>query len=335
MYRRLIIAAALCASIANASPLLLLAQPMTVPSRMSLMPGGVFLPHIYTLGGETGMTICWWVRGECPAFDRKDADGGVIPALTFQGMSSLVPAKPTTLGGAPLEAFYESDIALDASGAWGVANIIPEEPSCFPTDAIPSRYVVCCNISNECDITLTVGGSEKFLAATNGTHIFNIECSKGDRSIAITGARPNARIKVAFAINPIVKFYTTHDHQCYRYEVLATNTFSFACLRVRLEGGTYKSTFNLFDLWGNSSFSSYEYDANVSRFPRDCLFQLSQFIVYGRTDECMDGSPRKVDLYGLKVIRCALSDEQMWRIYDRDLEVIKARGLTNALPHKM
>lgn len=334
MYRRLIIAAALCASIANASPLLLLVQPMTDPSRMSLMPGGVFLPHIYTLGGETGMTICWWVRWECSEYDTS-ASGEIIPALNFQGMNSLEPAKPTTKGGAPLPSFYESDIVLDASGAWGLADIIPADPPCFPTDDMPNRYVVCCNISNETDITLTVGGSEKFLAATNGTHIFNLECHKGDRSIAITGARPNAKIKVGFAINPIIKFYSSIFHQCYWGEVRATNTFTFVCLRAKLEDGQYKSVFNLMDLHGRSDQYEESYEVSVDKFPRDCLFKISQFTGYGRTDEAMDGSPRKVDLYGLKVIRCALSDEQMWRIYDRDLEVIKARGLTNALPHKM
>lgn len=321
---------------AQATPLLHLTRPTTDPSQMKMHDGSVFLPHIYTKGGETGFTICWWVRWECPAYSRTDVSS-ILPALTFQGMNSLVPAKPTTKGGAKLKSFYRNDaVALDANASWGLANILPEAPECFPTSTHPNRYVVCCNIRTDADLTLTIGGSEKFVASTtNELHIFNIECLKGDRSIAITASKPDAKISVAFAINPPVKFYTTHNHQCHEHEVQATNTFSFACLRTKLEGGKYKTTFNLFDLHGNITATTEEYDVAIDRFPKDCLFQLSQFTVYGRTDECGDGSPRQVDIYGLKAIPYTLTDAQMWRIYDCDLAEIKARGLTNALPHKM
>lgn len=321
---------------AHATPLLHLIQPRTDPTRMTMHNGSVFLPHFYTKGGETGYTICWWVRWECPAYEKKVDSNAVIPALTFQGMNSLVPAKPTTQGGASLKSFYRNEsVQFDSNASFGIANIIPESPECFPTDNYPNRFVVCCNVRTDADLTLTIGGSEKFVASTtNELHIFNIECYKGDRSIAITASRADAKVAVALAINPPIKFFTTHNHQCHMHEVQATNTFSFACLRIRLEDGKYRSNFNLFDLLGNVSTHSFEYDVEVDCFAKDSLFQLSQFTIYGRTDECVDGSPRQVDIYGLKAIPYALSDEQMWRIYDVDLAEIKARGLTNALPHK-
>lgn len=318
-----------------ASPLLQLAKSHTDPTRMTIQNGGVFLPHIYTRGGETGVTICWWVRWECPDHDWEGLDGETNPALTFQGMNSLIPAKPTTEGGQALPSFYENEkIPLGANASWGLADIIPDNPSLFPTGNPPRRYVVCCNIKTDANITLTIAGSEKFLNATNEMHIFNIECELGDRSIAISADKPDANISVAFAINPVIRFYEAMNYQCIYNQVYATNTFSFACLRAKLEGGKYKSTFHLFDLNGNADSVNEEYDVNITAFPKDCLFQLSQFTVYGRTDRCMDGTPRKVEIYGLKCIGDWLTDAQMWRIYDCDLAVIKAKGLTNALPYK-
>lgn len=335
MRSRLIIAAALCASLASASPLLQLAQPRVDPSRMSVVEGGYRLPIYYTKPGTTGYSIMWWVRWECPFFDASQT-GAIKPALFFQAMQSVEPARATADGGPKLKSFYKSDaIELDDNASWGIANIIPQQSVFFPGN--DRRYAICCNITSDTDITLTVGGTEKFVPSTTNTlNIFNIEVYDGDRSIAITAADKNAKIKVAFAVNPIKQFFNqAHSQPDYAENINATNRFVFAALRCKLgEDGVQRNQFTLITLEGNSVQNEryQEFDLGYTEYPGDNMVVMQQHTMWGQIDVASDGSKRRVEWYGLKYVDDYITDEQMWRIYDVDRQHIYARGLTNALP---
>lgn len=340
MRRALIFAVLFCASVACASPLLLFARPVLSPSRMAQKPGNYMLPHLYTQGGEKGFTICWWVRWECPEYDRADniESGGqsITPALFFQGMNSVVPAKPTTLGGQALNAFFEADkIELDANGAWGMADVIPDNPACFPTEYNPDRYVVCANITTDADVTVTVAGQEKFFCASNEMQIINFDCRKnGDRSIAISAARVDADIAVAFAINEPIHFRSLVHYQADHGDTIAaTNVYTFVCIRSRLADGYQYGQFDIVDINGlHDSKATKPEKVDVSAYPKDCLIQVNQMTIYGILTQAMDGSPRRVDVYGFKALNAYITDEQLWRLYDVDRAEIIRRGLDDALP---
>ncbi len=307
-----------CASSAD-TPLPALMSTATGPERMFSMnmSGSAELPPYFAEGWETGLTVVAWVR-----FAPELGNLGLLCFPTH----STVPARATCEGGAELPAFLDLDSVPYSSGAtWGASGVVPQDAETVSGNNGP-KFVVCVNCSTDMAITLTVGGAELYIPATNG-YIRNLEVVPGDTSVAVSAAAAGARTSLALAVNPWIQFFNGPTYAPADGQVVAssiTNCWTMLCWRADLSGGTLAESFDRITREGTrdavSSSSSYP----AAAFVRDSRFRYSL--------ACLAGMVRgRLDVYGLKHIPHALTDAEVWRVWELDLAEIRRRGLDTAI----
>lgn len=313
--------ALLCALAAFADTPLSLMRSATGPKRMySLdMTGSCELPPYFASGSETGLTVVAWIRFAATPY------GGL---LCFPSHST-VPARATREGGDELPAFLDlPSVPLSSSATWGASGVVPQDAAEVPGTS-DGRFVVCVNCSTSHDLTLTVGGAELNIPATNG-FIRNLEVYKGDASVAVAAASPSATVRLALAINPWIEFvggpvYAPANGQ--QSTSTITNCWTMLCWRARLADGVISETF---DLVGRDG--SHHVETSSSAYPAPRLVRDSRWRYSFCSLAFLRGSAaRRCDLYGLKRAPHALTDAEVWRVWELDLAEIRRRGLDTPL----
>lgn len=302
------------------TPLPALMGTATGPERMySLdMSGSAELPPYFAEGRETGLTVVAWVR-----FAPELGNLGLICFPTH----STVPARATREGGDELPAFLDLASVPYGSGAtWGASGVVPQDAAEVP-GAFSGRFVVCVNCATDTAITLTVGGAELNIPATND-FVRNLEVVKGDASVAVSAAAAGARTSLALAVNPWIQFFNGPTYTPAVGQELAsaiTNCWTMLCWRADLSGGTLAESFDLITRDGTRDAVSSSSPYPAAAFVRDSRFRYSL--------ACLGGMVRgRLDVYGLKYIRGRIDDADVWRIWELDLAEIRRRGLDTALP---
>ena len=299
-------------------PLPMLARAPSDPDRMwSISATGVAdLPPYFAQGWETGLTAVAWVRYATP-------HGAGL--LCFPSHST-VPARATREGGDELPAFLDlASVPFDAGATWGASGVVPQDAAEVPGRT--GRFVVCINCATDTALTITIGGAEISVPATND-FIRNVEVSKGDTSVAVSAAAAGAQTSLALAVNPWIEFihgaeYAPVADGNQMSASLITNCWAMLCWRARLDGGVLAETFDLVCRDGasvsTSSSSSYLSPALV----RNSRFRYSI--------GSLSGMSRRLDVYGVKHFPGWIDDAAVWRVWELDLAEIRRRGLDTAL----
>ncbi len=305
-----------------AEPPLALMRSATGPERMySLdMTGSAELPSYFASGSETGLTVVAWIR-----YGTTDSFGGLLCYPSH----STVPARATREGGDELPAFLDlPSVPLSSGATWGASGVVPQDADEVP-GATDGRFVVCVNCDTSHALTLTVGGSELNVLATNG-YVRNLAVVKGDASVTVAAASPSATVRLALAVNPWVEFvggpvYAPADNRISTSVI--TNCWTMLCWRARLAGGVLSETFDLIGRDGGHGVEASSSAYPAARLVRDSRFRysLASFVFNSY------GGFRRCELYGLKHIPHALTDAEVWRVWELDLAEIRRRGLDTPL----
>lgn len=325
-----------CASSAD-TPLPALMSTATGPDRMFEMPladGAFEMPPYFADGREAAATVLAWIRFEAPA-SRASASGSTfaVPGLMVFCSHSEVPARATREGGDELPAFLDlASVPYGAGATWGASGVVPQDAAEVP-GASDDRFVVCVNCATDTAITLTVGGAELDIPATND-FVRNMEVVKGDASVAISAAAAGAHTSLALAINPWVHFKTGPDFSSYdingeSVETGITNCWTLLCWRASLSGEQITETLDIIDRDGLAERQSMSSAYPAATLVRDSRARISLAALTGPK---ASGVWRKIQLYGYRQIPGhALTDAELWRVWELDLAEIRRRGIDTAI----
>lgn len=304
----------------------LLMRTHTDPSRMFAVPNvrSVDVMTGFMGGGEVGFTAVAWVRFHPIA----GAIGQAIP----NSMWSIEPARATREGGAELPAIMDYQTVTDNSGG-SFAN---------PHYACPERLegqwgygCYCVNIETPVDVTVTIAGAERFVAASNGVkQVFNIRGTAADYSWSVTGPTGGATpVKFGFGVNPLVNFhgitcqssletFFTEEMPGVPSVPSITNEWAMVVVQARIENGVMSSRMAYFT-WAAEIFPSSWQTENVqaAHFAKDARVRISIMRVGGAVDGLRD-------FYGMKFFPYCLSDDELRNVRDLDMFEMQRRGFT-------
>ena len=332
--RRAIPGAVLCLAIlgavlgAAADPLAQLAAGWQGPSRMLLAAAGESwrLPDYFWDGEQTAATAISWCRFEAPP-----ADGPFRPDLMIFFSHTAVAARATLEGGDTLPAFLDvPTVPLSSGGTWGASSVVPQDAPTQHVGLNGDRFVVCVNLDCDAPATLTVAGEEITTAGpTNMTR--NVECSRGDASVALA-TLPGATARLALAINPWIEFFQGVRVASDTYgDVSAgvTNCWVMVVQRMEATPAGLATRVDCISRDGDLGEYSRLVDGVRGTPRRDARSMCNVASMYG--SRLPGGAMRRVELYGWKAWRRAISDAEMWRIWELDMAELRRRGLDTAL----
>ena len=308
----------------------LLIRTHTDPSRMFAVPNvrSVDVMTAFLNGGEEGFTAVAWI-----CFHPTN---GIVMNIP-NSLWSIETARATREGGAELPAIMEYQTVTDNSG-----GTFSNPNYDYRVDTLEDTWqygCYCVNIETPVDVTVTIAGAERFVAASNGVkQAFNILGTAADYSWSVTGPTGGATpVKFGFGVNPLVKFYgimcQSSVQNFYSGEVpggpnvpAISNEWTMVAVQARIDNGTMQGRMAFFT-WASEIFpSAWQTETvDVSHFEKNARVRLSLAFF-----SAMD-LPR--DFYGMKLFPYCLSDDELRNVRDLDMFEMQRRGMTRWRAH--
>lgn len=253
------------------------------------------------------------------------------------------PARATREGGAELEdllgnAFMVAPVPLSAGGTWQAA-CLPNSYDCPATLADKWGYgCFCFNLTTDTPLTLTVGGAELQIPATN-CMIRNIQAVSADRTVTIAASSPDACINFGIAVNPLVQFYYAgqfdgqQDGNVGRLDPqfggIVADEWRMVAVRGKIEDGVVYARTD-----GYSESALMKSMTGLTRtmahprttFAQDSRIRLSCCFFQGGFVNPATGQETEIRLFGGKVLNGWLTDAEIERIRDLDAAELHRRG---------
>ena len=303
----------------------LLMRTHTDPSRMFMVPNvrSVDVMTAFLNGGEEGFTAVAWI-----CFHSTN---GIVPNIP-NSLWSIETGRATREGGALLPAIMDYQTVTDNSG-----GTFSNPNYDYRVDTLEDTWqygCYCVNIETPVDVTVTIAGAERFVAASNGVkQAFNILGTAADYSWSVTGPTGGATpVKFGFAVNPLVKFYSimcqSNVQKFYTDEVpggpnvpAITNEWVMVAVQAKIENGTMQGRMAYFT-WASEIFpSAWQTETvDVSHFEKNARVRLS-LAFFSAID-----LPR--DFYGMKLFPSCLTDDELRNVRDLDMFEMQRRGMT-------
>ena len=303
----------------------LLMRTHTDPSRMFAVQNvkSVDVMTAFLNGGEEGFTVVAWV-----CFHPTNGIVMNVPNC----MWSIESARSTREGGAELPAIMDYQTVTDNSGGT-FAN--PHYD--YRVDTLENQWqygCYCVNIETPVDVTVTIAGAERFVAASNGVkQAFNILGTAADYSWSVTGPTGGATpVKFGFGVNPLVRFYgitCQSSAECfYSGEVpggpnvpAITNEWAMVAAQARIYNGTMQGRMSFFT-WASEIFPSTWQTETVeaSSFAKDARARISLSF--------FSGIDLQREIYGMKLFGRCLTDDELRNVRDLDMFEMQRRGMT-------
>ncbi len=298
----------------------------TDPSRMFAVPNvrSVDIMTAFLNGGEDGFTAVAWI-----CFHPTN---GIVMNVP-NSLWSIETARATREGGAELPAIMDYQTVTDNSG-----GTFSNPNYDYRVDTLEDTWqygCYCVNIETPVDVTVTIAGAERFVAASNGVkQAFNILGTAADCSWSVTGPTGGATpVKFGFAVNPLVKFYGImcqgSDEMFNLSEVPGgpsvpgiTNEWAMVIVQSKIENGVMSSRMAYFT-WATEIFPTSWQTENVqaAHFARDSRARISLCRFGGSTDNLRD-------FYGMKIFPYCLTDDELRNVRDLDMFEMQRRGMT-------
>ena len=243
-------------------------------------------------------------------------------------------ARSTLEGGADLPAVRDyAPIALSSGGTWSMTGlpVVYDLPADFVSEDKWKYGCFCVNVNTQTPLTITVAGTEKQVPASNQKQIFNILGTAADRSVTVSAADPSAPVDFGIGVNPIKQFFLeivgSMDGFGEYYSYNVSNETAFVVLRCKIEPSGTQTTYHA--QWRTTRGRSDQVNRTCdlwkprAKFAKDARISITYtFFADGLEGE----SPyRPTQVYGAKYVPRWMSDAELDRIYDADLEVIRAR----------
>lgn len=296
----------------------------TDPSRMFAVPNMQSTEAMtgFLGGGEVGFTAVAWIRFH-PI--------GEIRVSAPHTMWSVASARATREGGAELPAIMDYQTVTDNSGGTF------DDPHYSCPETLQGQWgygCYCVNIETPVDVTVTIAGAERFVAASNGVkQAFNILGTAADYSWSVTGPTGGATpVKFGFGVNPIVQFFGVmcqiSDKKFATGEVpggpsvpSVTNEWVMVVSQAQIVNGVMYSRMAYFTWAGEIFPSTWQTNAvQAAHFAKDARVKIST-THFGGNDGVRD-------FYGMKIFPCCLSDDELRNVRDLDMFEMQRRGYT-------
>lgn len=282
----------------------------------------------------TAFTAILWTK--IASFPTGWHDGGVL----IEAMFTVETARSTSEGGPSLEdllndAYLVTPIPLSASGTWQ-ATCLPNSYDC--PDFLASQWgygCYCFNLTTDAPITLTVGGAELYIPATN-CMIRNIQAISADRTVTIAASDPNACINFGIAENPLVQFLSAGVNS----NAAGGNAdvsqggptlaeWRMVAVRGRIENGNgigQIESYNATTHFDNAVTDTHALAHPRSTFAHNSRVRMIMSNVYGWMKKDSTGEKVQVKFFGGKLLRGWLTDGEIERLRDIDAAELRRRG---------
>lgn len=276
-------------------------------------------------GGETAFTAVVWAR-------VPRVQGTYL--VTYTTFWSVESARATREGGAELPAIREhAPVTLSGGTAGGTFS----DPHYECPEHLRESWgngCYCVNVTTDSALTLTLGGEERQVAASNGVlQAFNVQATAADFSWTISTS-PSANVSFGFGVNPLVHFFglyaqpgrTAFDTQAADGMILMpvmTNEWVMCATRVRIQDGMTWERQGAFN-WSEEWFPPGETTNATTRttFARDARVSMSLML------PVVHAASGMVEIYGQKVFPQWLDDDQLRNVRDLDMFEMRRRGFT-------
>lgn len=279
--------------------------------------------------------MCWMRVTRHPWINEINAK-----MVFVQTCFSVESARSTTEGGAGIadllnDAYMVNPIPLSAGGTWQ-ASCLPSGYDC--PDTLRDRWGYGCfviNLTTDTPLTLTVGGAELYIPATN-CMIRNIIAETTDRTVTIAAENENASINFGIGVNPLVQFcggghFSGHTSAGIdNGGGLRTHEWRLVVLRAKIENG---KAIGLTEAWnatdkfelGETSISTTLAHPRTT-FARDARVRMQVCNMAGGlvSDE---GQKIEIGLFGGKIFEGWLTDGEIEKIRDIDVNELRRRGV--------
>lgn len=272
-------------------------------------------------GGETAFTALVWVR-------RTDTAARVAH-ITFPGSFwSLEASRATREGGDELPDLVPVQ-AASGNRAWTF-------PGTYDARGVPGwgYGCWCVNVETSTPLTITVAGTERQVAASNGVmQAFNVLGSAADYAITVAPADLSATYRIGLAANPLVQFYgqnfmpsnvgmTDRDMTGTVQAPSISNEWAMVVARGRVDGmgevrenvawlGWQEEEWPTTDLVHGSSRTSFARNGRV------------EIMAYSTGSDLV-----RMEVYGFRVYGRWLDEDEIRLQRDLDVREMQARGLT-------
>lgn len=258
--------------------------------------------------------------------------------IFVQPCFSAESARATTEGGPGLpdllnDAYMVQPVPLSAGGTWQ-ANCLPsgyECPEVFRDQWGYGCYVF--NLTTDTPLTLTVGGAELHIPATN-CMIRNIRALSADRTVTIAAESANASVNFGIGVNPLVQFCSAASFTGMTGAGsdngggLRTHEWRLVVVRGRIENG---KAYGITEGWNatdkfelGETVDETTLDHPRTTFARNARVRMLVSNVAGGM--VYEGQSIEIGLFGGKMLKGWLTDGEIEKIRDIDVNELRRRG---------
>lgn len=280
-------------------------------------------------------TAMCWMRVTRHPWHNPNSEPWIFVHSNF----SVESARSTTEGGPGIpdllnDNYMVQPVPLSASGTWQ-ANCLPNGYDC--PDNLRDQWGYGCyvfNLTTDTPLTLTVGGSELYIPATN-CMIRNIQAVSADRTVTIAAESANAYINFGIGVNPLVQFCSAasfagvNSHGLDVGGGLRTHEWRLVVVRGRIENG---KAYGITEGWNaTDKFELGETaDETTLAHPRTTFARnarVRMLISNLAAGMVYEGQSIEIGLFGGKLLKGWLTDGEIEKIRDIDAAELHRRGV--------
>ena len=278
--------------------------------------------------------ICWMRLTRHPWLNPTNERYVVVQSdFTTEMARSTLEGGPS-VGDLLNDAYMVQPIPLSSNGTWS-ATCLPSEYSCPSTLSNKWQYgCYCINLTTDTPLTLTVGGAELYVQATN-CMIRNILATSADRNVSIAAESANASVNLGIGVMPLIQFCSAgsfegvNSHGLDIGGGLRTNEWRLVVVRGRIENGkAYGITegwnatdkFELGETTNETTLAHSRTTFARNARVRMLISNLAAGMVY-------EGQSIEIGLFGGKLLKGWLTDGEIEKIRDIDAAELHRRGV--------
>ena len=277
--------------------------------------------------------ICWMRLTRHPWLNPTNERLVVVQSdFTTEMARSTLEGGPS-VGDLLNDAYMVQPIPLSSNGTWS-ATCLPSEYSCPSTLSNKWQYgCYCINLTTDTPLTLTVGGAELYVQATN-CMIRNILATSADRNVSIAAESANASVNLGIGVMPLIQFCSAGSFSGVDRTSLdtggglRTNEWRMVVVRGKIENG---SAIGRTDAWSATERFIEEVsvttvlDIQRASFARNSRVRM--MVVNVACGLVYDGQEIEIGLFGGKMLKGWLTDGEIEKIRDIDAAELHRRGV--------
>ena len=297
--------------------------------------------------GWQAYTLCFWAAVE----PLNDSGYGVFLksflstewGVSFSECGKYAPWENTDFVD---EGFPHQLLELSAQGTW-TKNCLPQAADYWvpPYSTMSNDCQYGCysfNVLTDTPLTMTAGGAERQIAASNSMQVVTFQATTADRSVTIAADSPDAEISLGGCVAPLRQFFgewlffESSGGHSYLYNKTLTNEWAFVSVRAQILPGGDKLDIvqQAYHADGYEAITSTDSTNTIDLIRADgCFGDHSRIELYmfsnGEITMNVDSTnrPPKRSIWGAKLYGEWLADDIILQIRDQDAAEMQRRNM--------